>query len=48
MVSSGEVDDPNFVFDKPAGADEPNDNFAQWHAGCEAGAQNTIASFNSP
>lgn len=48
MVSSGPVNDPNFVYNRPSGADQPNDNFAQWQAGCEAGAQNTINSFNSP
>jgi len=48
MVSNSPVDDPNFVYNKPAGANEPNDNFAQWHAGCEAGAQKTIQDFNNP
>jgi hypothetical protein len=48
MVSSGSVDDPNFFINKPQGADEPNDDFAQWSAGCEAGAQQIIQSFNSP
>jgi hypothetical protein len=48
MVSSGPVDDPNFFYNKPSGADEPNDDFAQWSAGCKAGAQKTIQDFNSP
>ena len=48
MVSSGSVGDPNFVYTKPQGADEPNDDFAQWSVGCEAGAQKTIKDFNSP
>jgi hypothetical protein len=48
MVSSGPVSDPNFIFNKPQGADEPSDDFAQWSAGCKAGAQQTIQSFNSP
>jgi hypothetical protein len=48
MVSSGPVDDPNFIYNKPTGADEPNDDFAQWSAGCMAGAQKTIQDFNSP
>jgi hypothetical protein len=43
MVSSGQIDDPNFIFDKPQGDNKPNDNFAQWHAGCEAGAQDILA-----
>lgn len=47
MSSSGEVVDSNFIFNKPVGDDRPNDNFSQWKAGCEAGAQSTIASFNS-
>lgn len=48
MVSSGPVADPNFFHNKPSGADEPSDDFAQWSAGCEAGAQKTIQDFNSP
>ena len=47
MMSSGDVNDPDFVFNKPEGADEPHDNFDQWEAGCEAGAKQVIASFNS-
>lgn len=43
MVSSGPVDDPNFIIHKPQGANEPNDNFDQWYAGCEAGAKNVLA-----
>jgi len=51
MVSSAaKVADPNFLLHEnwPQGADEPNDDFAQWSAGCKAGAQQTIQSFNSP
>ena len=44
MVSSGDVFDPNFFFNKPQGDSEPRDNFGQWRAGCEAGARNTISS----
>lgn len=49
MVSSGQIDDPNFFssLNYPQGANEPNDNFARWQAGCQAGAQNVINSFNS-
>jgi hypothetical protein len=47
MVTSGPVDDSNFIFNKPEGAAEPSDNFSQWQAGCEAGAQSVISSFNS-
>ncbi len=48
MVSNSEVADPNFVFYKPQGDNKPNDNFAEWQAGCNAGAQATISSFGSP
>ena len=48
MASNGPVVDSNFVYNKPEGANEPNDNYAEWEAGCEAGARNTIKEFNSP
>lgn len=42
--------DPNFLTQEntPEGAGEPSDDFAQWSAGCRAGAQQTIQNFNSP
>ena len=42
--------DPNFLTQEntPEGAGEPNDDYAQWSAGCVAGAQKTIQDFNSP
>ena len=46
MVSNTQVSDPAFLYNKPDGDDRPNDNFAQWQAGCEAGAQATIQQFN--
>jgi hypothetical protein len=46
MASSGEISDSNFVFNKPEGDDMPTDDYAQWRAGCEAGAKATIEQFN--
>lgn len=43
MASDAQVGDPNFIFYKPQGDDRPNDNFARWRAGCEAGARSTLA-----
>ena len=47
MVSSGEVNDSNFIFNKPEGDNEPKDNYVKWQAGCEAAARSVIANFNS-
>jgi hypothetical protein len=47
MASSGDVSDSNFIFTKPQGDDKPNDNFSQWHHGCEVAAKNDIAEYNS-
>ena len=47
MASSRAITDPNFAYNKPIGNGLPNGNFAQWQAGCEAGAKSVIASFNS-
>ncbi len=43
MTSSTEVDDPNFIFNKPEGDSKPSDNFSEWEPGCEAGAQKTVS-----
>jgi hypothetical protein len=47
MASNNPVGDPNFIITKPVGDDKPNDNFAQWQVGCEAGAAQVVKEFNS-
>ncbi|MHB1583313.1 MAG: hypothetical protein ACYCU7_01725 [Acidimicrobiales bacterium] len=44
MASTTSVSDPNFYYERPQGDAKPNDNFARWRAGCEAGARAEIKS----
>ena len=37
--SSDNLSDPNYIIEKKEGAGQPNDNFKQWRAGCEAGVR---------
>jgi len=45
MTSSGPVVDPHWLFEKPTGAGEPNDNFAQWFSGCMAGGLQALQDY---
>jgi hypothetical protein len=45
MTSSGPVADPHWFFEKPTGAGEPHDNFAEWSLGCRAGGLTALRDY---
>lgn len=44
MTSARAVSDPHFPSARPTGDGRPRDNFAQWRAGCRAGAKAELRS----